>query len=107
MSNAYKQSFTSTETSIVISMGVISGCIAALQPILLGGLLEEGQLNVVQVGRAATAEALGMAVATTIAAALLKPVRLRLIAGVAWISSGSARLSKIEARFINISFDFS
>lgn len=83
MSEALKQSFSTAESTIVISMGVVSGCIAALQPILLGGLLEQGQLDVVQMGQAATSEATGMALATTLAATFLKPAGLKRIAAVA------------------------
>ena len=83
MSEQLKQHFSSVESSLVISMGVISGCVAALQPILLGGLLERGQLSAVQMGQAATAEAFGMALAATLAAIFLSPKRLRHIAALA------------------------
>ena len=72
--------FSRSESVAVIAMGVTAGCIPALQPILLNGLLEQHSLNTVQIGQAATVEALGMAVAMTLAALFLKPDRLRPVA---------------------------
>ncbi|TXS96468.1 MFS transporter [Parahaliea maris] len=87
MSSSLTQSFTPVEFSVVISMGVISGCIPALQPLLLGGLLDRGHLNVVQIGQSATSEALGMVFATTVAAILLKPNRLKPITIIALLGA--------------------
>ncbi len=92
MSNQLKQTFTQLESIIVISMGVISGCVAALQPILLGGLLDQGQLNVVQIGQAATSEAIGMTLGTTLAALFLKPLQLKRIAALALVFALLANL---------------
>ncbi len=80
MSSPLAQTFSPTEATAVISMGVIAGCVSALQPLLLGSLQEEQRLTVVQIGQAATAEALGMTVAATLAAMLLKPTRLQPVA---------------------------
>ena len=64
----------------VVALGTGAGCISALQPILLGLLSGAGKLGVSEMGAAATAEAAGMALATTLAAFFLPLRRLRLIA---------------------------
>jgi hypothetical protein len=63
----------------VLYVAVIGALAPALQPMLLGGLLEEQRLTAAQLGEAGTLELLGMAIATTAAGAWLKPVRLRSI----------------------------
>jgi MFS transporter, DHA1 family, inner membrane transport protein len=67
----------------VVALGTGAGCISALQPILLNLLLGAGKLGVSEMGAAATAEAAGMAVATTLAAFFLPLRRLRLVAFIA------------------------
>ncbi|WP_156678259.1 hypothetical protein [Sphingomonas profundi] len=71
--------FTARQTASIVAIAVIAGCVPALQPILLGGLLAEARLTAEQIGLAATVEALGMAIAATVAGAFFKPVRLRAI----------------------------
>jgi DHA1 family inner membrane transport protein len=77
MTEGISQRFSIIQSIAVISMGVIAGCVIALQPLLLGGLLEQDRLTAAQLGQSATAEAMGMAVAVTLAAMLLKPSRLK------------------------------
>lgn len=74
------EAFRGSQIASVLMVAVVAGCVPALQPILLGGLLAEHRLAAEQVGQAAMVEALGMAVSTTIAGAMLRPERLRLIA---------------------------
>lgn len=60
-------------------VGVMGIMIAGLQPQLLGVLEQEGRLNPVQLGHAATAELLAMGLAAAGAGIWLKPERMRLI----------------------------
>ena len=64
----------------IIAATAVSGVLPQLQPLLLGTLVSEGRLTIGQIGPASTAETLGMAVAATLAGALLPPKRLRFIA---------------------------
>lgn len=73
------QPFPADQTAVVIAIAVAAGCVPTLQPILLGGLLSEGRIGGATMGYAATAEALGMVLGTTLSSALLRPRRLRLI----------------------------
>ncbi|MBO9710319.1 MAG: MFS transporter [Caulobacter sp.] len=52
--------------------------IAGLQPVILGALEHEGRLSTAQIGLAATVELMALGVACGLAAALLKPTRIRL-----------------------------
>ena len=61
-------------------VGVTGILIAGLQPLLLGALAQEGRVTAAQLGRAATAELLTMGLAAGLAGAVLKPVRLKLVA---------------------------
>lgn len=61
----------------LLYIGVVSLLIAGLQPVILGGLAEEGRLTVGQIGLAATGELLALGVACGLAAAFLKPTSLR------------------------------
>ncbi len=65
----------------VVALGTGAGCIGVLQPILLGLLLGAGKLSLVEMGVAATAEAAGMTLATTLAAFFLPLRKLRRLAG--------------------------
>jgi MFS transporter, DHA1 family, inner membrane transport protein len=64
----------------IVAMGVAAGCVPALQPILLSGLMDQGRLTTAQIGQAAMAEALGMAISMTFAALMLRPSRLKPLA---------------------------
>lgn len=64
----------------IVALGIGAGCISALQPLLLDLLRQAGNLDVGTMGLAATAEAAGMAVATTLAAIWLPLRHLRRIA---------------------------
>ncbi|MDB5714350.1 MAG: hypothetical protein JWO15_1747, partial [Sphingomonadales bacterium] len=72
--------FTRTQTGSALALAVVAGCVPALQPILLGGLLAEHRLTASQIGQAATLEAIGMAVSAAVAGAWFKPNQLRMIA---------------------------
>lgn len=71
--------FRRSETMAVLAIGIISGFVPALQPLLLGQLAAEARIDLAQIGQAAMLEALGMALSVSLAGALLRPVRLRLI----------------------------
>lgn len=76
-------SFGPIQVTAVILAAIVAGCVPALQPILLGGLLDAHRITADQIGQAATIEALGMVLATALAGALLQPKRLRAIATIA------------------------
>lgn len=78
--------FTVAETGYVLSVGVISGVVPTLQPMLLGQLAAEARIGFAEIGQAATLEALGMLISVSLAGALLKPDRLKPIAAAAIIS---------------------
>jgi hypothetical protein len=61
----------------VLYIGVVSLLIAGLQPVILGGLAQEGRLTVGEIGLAATGELLALGAACGLAAAFLKPTSLR------------------------------
>ncbi len=69
--------FSNLELAAVVSIGVIAGVIPALQPILLGGLNEAGQLTAAQIGRAGMVEGLGMLLGSFLATLFLPPRLLR------------------------------
>ncbi len=85
--------FSPFQIAGVVALGVGAGCIPTLQPLLLGSLQAAGRISAAQIGQAAMAEAMGMAVATTFAAIRLKPARLRAIAAIAIIVSLLASLA--------------
>ena len=89
------QAFTRLETNCIICVAVVGGCIPALQPLLLGGLLNAGKLSASQLGQAAMLEGLGMAVSATLAGSFLKPVGLRRILAVAALVALSANVSTV------------
>ncbi len=68
------------EIFAVMFVGVAGIMIAGLQPLLLGTLSHEGKITANQLGLAATAELLALGLAAFFAGAVLKPVRLKLIA---------------------------
>ena len=68
------------EIFAVMFVGVAGIMIAGLQPLLLGTLSQEGKITANQLGQAATAELLALGLAAFFAGAVLKPVRLKLIA---------------------------
>ena len=87
--------FTRTETNCIICIAVVGGCIPALQPLLLGGLLSAGKLSASQLGQAAMLEGLGMAAAATLAGSFLKPVGLRRIMAVSALVALSANVATV------------
>jgi MFS family permease len=68
------------EIFAVMFVGVAGIMIAGLQPLLLGTLSQEGKITANQLGLAATAELLALGLAAFFAGAVLKPLRLKLIA---------------------------
>lgn len=101
--------FSRMQSGAVIAMAIVAGCLPALLPILLGGLLDEHRISSDQIGHAATAEALGRVVATVLAGALLRPVHLRVIVAIAAlvmiVTNGATLYLGVDgilaARFLN------
>ncbi|MCP3734010.1 hypothetical protein M9979_03855 [Sphingomonas sp. RP10(2022)] len=69
----------------LLVLAVVGMEITGVQPILLGALVAEGRLTNAQLGLATTAEFFTLATVLSLAGALLRPVRLRLIAAIAAI----------------------
>lgn len=69
--------FSLEQVAAVVALGIIAGVIPALQPILLGGLYEAGQLTAEQIGRAGMLEGLGMLLGSFLATLFLPPRGLR------------------------------
>ncbi|WP_296624361.1 hypothetical protein [Rhizorhabdus sp.] len=92
-----------------VLLGIGAGCISALQPLLLELLRAAGKLDMGQIGLAATAEAAGMAIASTLAALCLPLTRLKAKAGLAivamLIANGGTILTEggaiVALRFVN------
>ena len=78
--NEKTMQFTTGQTIGVTAIAVMAGAIPALQPLLLGGLLQLGRITPGQLGLSATAEAIGMTISATLAATMLPPRHLRAIA---------------------------
>jgi hypothetical protein len=74
---------TGLQIAAIVFVGTIGILIPGVQPIVLGALLAEQHITLAQLGYAASIELLCMGLAAALAAALLAPVRLRAIAGVA------------------------
>jgi MFS transporter, DHA1 family, inner membrane transport protein len=72
--------FSLVQIISVFILGVGAMVIVLIQPVLLAPLMHTGQLTAGQLGRAATTELIGMAAISFVAAAWLRPERLRLIA---------------------------
>lgn len=75
------------------AVGVVALLIAGLQPVILGALEREGRLSTAQIGLAATVELMALGVACGIAAAVLKPTRIRLKIGLACLLHAAAMLA--------------
>lgn len=78
---------------MVIAMVMATMMPATLQPVLLGALVREHQINTVQLGQAATAEQLGMAFTAFCAGAWLRPVRLKPILAAALLLCIAANIA--------------
>ena len=76
------------EIVATLCVAVGAGVVPALQPILLGAMMDAGRLTGEQLGQAATMEGVGMAVGTTFSSVFLRPRRLRLIVALALIAFG-------------------
>lgn len=79
----------------LLYIGVASLLIAGLQPVILGGLAEEGRLTVGQIGLAATAELLALGVACGLAAAFLKPTALRAKLALACLAQAACNVGSL------------
>jgi len=75
------------------AVGVVALLIAGLQPVILGAMEREGRLSTAQIGLAATVELMALGVACGIAAAVLKPTRIRLKIGLACLLHAAAMLA--------------
>lgn len=87
--------FTRAQTAAVMITAIAGSLVPALEPLLLGALVQEHRLSVVQLGQAASLELLAMGVAIGIAGARLKPQRLRIIALVTALTSAALNIATI------------
>ena len=78
------------DVTIALSIGVVALLIAGLQPVILGGLESEGRLTASQIGLAATVELLALGLTCGLAAAFLKPDRVRLKLALACVAHAGA-----------------
>lgn len=86
----------STRSVVVLqAIGVVALLIAGLQPLVLGGLAEEGRLTVGQIGLAATGELLALGVACGLAAAFLKPTAMRTRLAIACLGHAACNLGTL------------
>lgn len=85
--------FKNSQTAAMLIIGVMSGFVPALQPLLLGELASEGRITLAEIGQAAMLEAFGMALAACLAGAGLKAERLRLIAVISIVAGLAVNLA--------------
>lgn len=78
------------DTTIALTIGVVALLIAGLQPVVLGGLESEGRLTASQIGLAATVELLALGLTCGLAAAFVKPHRVRLKLALACVAHAGA-----------------
>lgn len=78
------------DVTIALTIGVVALLIAGLQPVVLGGLESEGRLTASQIGLAATVELLALGLTCGLAAAFLKPDRVRLKLALACLAHAGA-----------------
>ena len=78
------------DVTIALTVGVVALLIAGLQPVVLGGLESEGRLTASQIGLAATVELLALGLTCGLAAAFLKPDRVRLKLALACMAHAGA-----------------
>ena len=78
------------DVTIALTIGVVALLIAGLQPVILGGLESEGRLTASQIGLAATVELLALGLTCGLAAAFLKPDRVRLKLALACVAHAGA-----------------
>lgn len=90
-----EQDFGRGQVVSLVVLAVIAGCVPAVQPLLLGDLFEKARISAEQLGWAASAEALGMAIAATLTNALMSPNRLRIIAVAAALTGSLANLATL------------
>lgn len=88
-------SLTTRHGVVLQYIGVVALLIAGLQPVILGGLAEQGRLTVSQIGLAATGELLALGVACGLAAAFLKPTALRTKLAIACLGHALCNLGSL------------
>lgn len=81
----------------VLYIGVVALLIAGLQPVILGGLAEEGRLTVAQIGLAATGELLTLGLSCGVAAAFLSPTALRAKLALACLAHAACNVGSLWA----------
>lgn len=81
------------DATIALGVGVTALLIAGLQPVILGGLEREGRLTSSQIGLAATVELLALGLTCGLAAAFMKPDRVRLKMTVVCLAHAAAMLA--------------
>ena len=81
------------DATIALGVGVTALLIAGLQPVILGGLEREGRLTSSQIGLTATVELLALGLACGLAAAFLKPDRVRLKMAAVCLAHAAAMLA--------------
>ena len=91
------QPFTATETGAAVALGVFALLISGLLSLLLSALAEEHRLSAQGIGLTAMLEALSTGLTTGLAGIVLKPRRLRPIAGLASIVLIAADLATVRA----------
>jgi predicted MFS family arabinose efflux permease len=74
---------TAWQTTAIVFVGTIGILIPGIQPVVLGALLTDAHINLVQLGHAASIELLVMGLTAALAAAFLAPRQLRTVCIVA------------------------
>lgn len=85
------------EASAALAVGVNSLLIAGVLPVLLGALADEHRLSAAGIGRLAVIEILSFGIATGLAGIVLKPQRLKLIAGLAAVALAAINFASAGA----------
>jgi hypothetical protein len=80
-------------TGTTLLVGTVGMLICGVQPVVLGALVNEHRLSAAGLGWATTAEFLALGLGIIVAAATLRPRRLRLLAVLAAVATGVADLA--------------
>jgi len=68
--------FSNAQRAIFVALGSSAGIMPSLQPLLLGAMLDQHRIATAQIGQAAAAEAIGMALSVTVASSMYRSTRL-------------------------------
>jgi len=79
-----------------LAIGALALIMAGVQPVVLGGLVDAGRLNVNQLGWAVTLEFLAIGLGVGLADAFLPPRRLKLVGVVAALALAGVNLAGLE-----------